>query len=144
MTIDQQRFPPVRSNPKQYDCCRLIRTLSPSLLPLARRGRPHVSNRSPRLLCSNCNAIKRQLQIDILKTEQIRQLKTSNESSFDLNHLTDEQKKHLLEEMIRKLQIVLNNHPTIHNYTDDHFQLTYRTLQTTLSLLSSSSSHDPI
>ena len=145
LTIDQQRFPSIRKT-EQCECCRLIRTLSSSparlLLPLARRGRPHASNQSARLLCSNCNEIKQQLQMDILKTEQTR--RSNNVTLTDNSkHLTDQQKKLLLEEMIRKLQIVLNNHPTIDYYNDENFQLTYRTLQTTLSLLSSSS-HDRI
>ena len=55
-----------------YNCCRLLRFhKSPGLsLPLARRGRPHVSSRSSRLLCKNCLKIKQQQQNDILLRDQ--------------------------------------------------------------------------
>ena len=159
MTIDNQRSTESRLEQEydeplrmeQCDCCRFIRTFSPSfsrvLLPLARRGRPYISNRSHRLLCPNCHKLKQQLQTDILNPKQTHLPPTpidnsSKTSTSDLHHLTDQERKMLLEELIRKLQIVLNNHPTINNYDENNFQLTYRTLQTTLSLLSSS--HDPV
>jgi hypothetical protein len=147
-------------------------------LPLARRGRPHISTRSHRLLCSNCNEIKRQQQIDILKNQEkfqsnhiyqtiinfdlsseeqmalnnhqyhstqmlVWKINTSDghtiDASYDTNFLNENEKKFLLEETIKKLQIVLNNRPTtIPDHDQDNIELTYRTLQTTINILSSS------
>jgi hypothetical protein len=150
----------------ECDCCRLLR--AHSSLPLARRGRPHISTRSHRLLCSNCTEIKRQQQIDILQTQQKyqtiinfnisskEQLALNNHQyqssqmlvwkinentidvSYDTDCLTENDKKILLDETIKKLQIILNNHPTIRDYDQDNFEFTYRTLQTTINILSSS------
>ncbi|CAF2310798.1 unnamed protein product [Rotaria sp. Silwood2] len=55
----------------EYNCCRLVHPDKSSrlLLPLARRGRPHVSSRSPRLLCKNCFKIKQKQQNDILQKQ---------------------------------------------------------------------------
>lgn len=163
MTIDNQRSTESRleqeyeepSRTEQCDCCRFIRTFPSSsrvLLPLARRGRPYISSRSHRLLCPNCHKLKQQLQTDILQTKPTHLPPTPSDNSSkpstfveninDLHRLTDQERKMLLEELIQKLQIVLNNHPTINHYDEDNFQLTYRTLQSTLSLLSSS--HDPM
>lgn len=154
----------------ECDCCRFLR--AHSSLPLARRGRPHISSRSHRLLCSNCTKIKRQQQIDILKTQEKypsnsiyqtlinfnisseEQLALNNHQyqssqmlvwkidgntidvSYDTDSLTENDKKILLDETIKKLQIILNNHPTIHD--QDNFEFTYRTLQTAINILSSS------
>ncbi len=143
------------------------------LLPLARRGRPHIPTRSHRLLCPNCTEIKRQQQIDILQTQEKYQSNhlyetiinfdispeeqialnnhqyqpsqmlvwkiNTSDVSYDRNSLTENEKKILLEETIKKLQIILNNQPTIRDHDQDNFEFTYRTLQTTINILSSSS-----
>jgi len=54
--------------------------------------------------------------------------------SYDTNSLNENEKKILLEETIKKLQIIVNNRPT----TTDHDQFTYHTIQTTINILSSS------
>jgi hypothetical protein len=59
--------------------------------------------------------------------------------SYDTNSLNENEKKILLEETIKKLQIVLNNRPTTTvNHDQDNIEFTYRTLQTTINILSSS------
>jgi len=61
--------------------------------------------------------------------------------SYDTNSLNENEKKILLEETIKKLQIVLNNRPpssTTVNHDQDNIEFTYRTLQTTINILSSS------
>jgi len=58
--------------------------------------------------------------------------------SYDKNSLNENEKKILLEETIKKLQIVLNNRPTTVNSDQDNIEFTYRTLQTTINILSSS------
>lgn len=143
LTIDYQRSTSSGFEQEQCDCCRFIRTFSSSgvLLPLARRGRPYISNRSPRLLCPNCHKLKQQLQANLPSTSKTS---TFVDHTDEFHRLTDQERKILLDELIRKLQIVLNNHPTINHSDETNFQLTYRTLQSTLSLLSSSSSDDPM
>jgi hypothetical protein len=172
-------------------CCCLLRS-SRSLLPLARRGRPHFPTHSHRLLCFNCTEIKRKQQIDILQntilqpinnhdisseenqmmTDEIpremefslinqeekrdinnRQyqsgemlvwkINTSNnhnqlntfDISYDTGSLTSEEKKILLDETIKKLQILLQNPSTL---ITDNREFTHRALQTTVNILSSS------
>jgi hypothetical protein len=164
----------------ECDCCRLRRSdiSSRLLLPLARRGRPHFSTRSHRLLCSNCTEIKRQQQMHILKNEQPinsnhifhitinlgistdepialnnHQYKSSQmlvwkinssdgntiDLSYDTDSLTENEKKILLEETIKKLQVVLNHRSTtVPDTNQDNNEFTYRTLQTTINILSSS------
>ena len=170
----------------ECNCCRLLRTNPSSrlLLPLARRGRPHLSSRSSHLLCLKCQKIKHQQEIDILKTEENFQRKNLYQTiinfdlsteeqlalnnhqyqsaqmlvwkinncntidfSYDINSLNDNEKKILLDDTIKKLQIILNNRSITTTTTTDHMDFTYRTLQTTINILSSSlssSSHNSI
>jgi hypothetical protein len=162
----------------ECDCCRLLRRNSSSrfLLPLARRGRPHHSSRSDRLLCSNCTEIKRQQQHDIYQNQEkyqsnqiyqtiinfdlssaeqralnnhqyqstqmlVWKINTSDGNTIDLSYdtdsLTENEKKILLDDTIKKLQIVLNNRP-IRDHDQANLEFTYRTLQTTINILSSS------
>ena len=62
--------------------------------------------------------------------------------SYDTNSLNESEKKTLIEETIRKLQVILNSRSsTIADTNTDHIDFTYRTLQRTLNILSSSSNH---
>lgn len=74
---------------------------------------------------------------------------TSNQTnsialSYDTGSLTANEKKILLEEAVQKLQIVLSNRSTstttssIPDSDLDKIELTYRALQTTVNILSSS------
>ncbi|UJR22943.1 hypothetical protein I4U23_025970 [Adineta vaga] len=60
--------------------------------------------------------------------------------SCDTDSLNETEKKFLIEETIRKLQTILNSRSTtIADTNANHIDFTYRTLQTTLNILSSSS-----
>ncbi|CAF0933308.1 unnamed protein product [Adineta steineri] len=190
----------------ECNCCRLVRSDKSSrlILPLARRGRPHLSNHSYRLLCKNCLTIKQKQQNEIFQQQQQQHNDENNsqnifETITDLNKtseqdnisheiefslinenekihlnnseyeteqmliwkmntsdnynqtntindtgsLTNNEKKILLQEAVRKLQIVLNNPSTSTTTTIsesdlDRIQFTYRALQTTVNILSSS------
>ena len=69
----------------------------------------------------------------------IWKLDRRNENTIDLSYdtgsLSENEKKNLLDETIKKLQVILNNHSTI---ITDNIDFTYRTLQTTINILSSS------
>jgi hypothetical protein len=59
--------------------------------------------------------------------------------SYDTDSLTENEKKILLEETIKKLQVVLNHRSTtVPDTNQDNNEFTYRTLQTTINILSSS------
>ncbi|CAM4857885.1 unnamed protein product [Rotaria socialis] len=144
----------------QYDCCRLRQASSSShlLLPLARRGRSVFSSRSNRLLCSNCTKIKQQQQIDILQhlsseeqnalnSHQYESSKTlvwnTNRShgnnlnlSYDAQSLDETGRKNLLDQTVKKLQIILNNQSTA--IEEQNPETTSHLLQTTINILSSS------
>jgi hypothetical protein len=59
--------------------------------------------------------------------------------SYDTGSLSENEKKNLLDETIKKLQVILNNRSTIiTDHNQDNIEFTYRTLQTTINILSSS------
>lgn len=188
-------------------CCHLVRSdkSSRSLLPLARRGRPHHPSRIRHVLCKNCLKIKRKQENDILKTQNLSSESNIFDTITDLNQPSDDETKHqmigkdipheiefslmnkndqthlnhseyessemlvwkmntsdnpnqidltcdtgsltnnekkiLLQEAIEKLQIVLSNRSTSTSIPDsdlDQIEFTYRALQTTVNILSSS------
>ena len=63
-------------------------------------------------------------------------------ASYDTGSLTDNERKILLQEAVQKLQIVLSNRSTsttsIPDSDLDQIEFTYRALQTTVNILSSS------
>ncbi|CAF0975716.1 unnamed protein product [Rotaria sordida] len=67
-------------------------------------------------------------------------INTSNRNlidiSYDTGSLSDNEKKILLDETIKKLQMILNNRST--TLMENNPELTYRILQTTINILSSS------
>jgi hypothetical protein len=75
----------------ECNCCRLVRSDKSSrlLLPLARRGRPHLPSRSHGFLCKNCSNIKRKQQNDILQRQQ--EYNNERNSQNDLNQISKHQ-----------------------------------------------------
>jgi hypothetical protein len=62
--------------------------------------------------------------------------------SYDTTSLNESERKTLIEETIRKLQVIVNSRSTtIADTNADHIEFTYRTLQTTMNIISSSSNH---
>jgi hypothetical protein len=89
----------------------------------------HLNNseyESSQMLVWNMNTSDKPNQIDV---------------SYDTGSLTDNEKKILLQEAIEKLQIVLSHRSTSTSIPDsdlDQIEFTYRALQTTVNILSSS------
>jgi len=89
----------------------------------------HLNNseyESSQMLVWNMNTSDNPNQIDV---------------SYDTGSLTDNEKKILLQEAIEKLQIVLSHRSTSTSIPDsdlDQIEFTYRALQTTVNILSSS------
>ncbi|CAF3685539.1 unnamed protein product [Adineta steineri] len=80
------------------------------------------------------------------ETDQILNIKvnTSNgntiDVSYDTNSLNEHEKKLLVEQTINKLQMILNNRTTtMTDINHESIEFTYRTLETTINILSSSS-----
>lgn len=70
-------------------------------------------------------------------------MNTSNsiDIAYDTGSLTTDEKKYLLQEAVNKLQMVLRNRPTSSSLPEndsDQIEFTYRALQTTVDILSSS------
>jgi hypothetical protein len=105
-------------------CCRFVRCDKSSrlVLPLARRGRPHISSRPHRLLCKNCLKIKRKQQNDILKKERQEKRHESNstnifETMIDLNKTSEQENKRemIIEDIPHEIEFSLtNDHEKLH------------------------------
>ncbi|CAF0723826.1 unnamed protein product [Rotaria sp. Silwood1] len=109
----------------EYNCCRLVRPDQSSrlLLPLARRGRPHISSRSPRFLCENCLKIKGQQQNAILqKKQKIHHHDETNSMNIfdtitDLDKTIEQENKHqmMIEDFPHEIEFsLINDDENIH------------------------------
>jgi hypothetical protein len=104
----------------ECNCCRLVRSDKSSrlLLPLARRGRPHLSSRSRRILCKNCLKIKQKQEDDILEKQQ--EVNNSNETNSknifetitDLNKTSEQEENKnqmIIEDIPHEIEFSLIN-----------------------------------
>ncbi|CAF0808356.1 unnamed protein product [Rotaria sordida] len=94
----------------EYNCCHLVRSDKSSrlLLPLARRGRPHISSRTSRLLCKNCSKIKQKQQNDILQKKQKFHHNDETNSMTIFDTITDLDKT---DEQENKHQMMIHDIP---------------------------------
>lgn len=73
-----------------------------------------------------------------LNTSENHSQTNSHHRSFDTGSLTNHEQKILLKEAVEKLRIILNNRSiSVSNHEQDQIEFTYRALQTTVNILSS-------
>jgi hypothetical protein len=99
-------------------------------------------NPNEKLHLNNSEYDSAQMLVWKINTTDNHNQTNSIDSSYDTGSLQDNEKKVLLQEAVQKLQIVLSNRSTstatIPDSDLDKIEFTYRALQTTVNILSSS------
>jgi hypothetical protein len=98
-------------------------------------------NKNEQIHLNNSQYDSSQMLVWKMNTSDNQNQTNTIDVSYDTGSLTDNERKILLEEAIQKLQIVLSNRSTSTSIPDsdlDQIEFTYRALQTTVDILSSS------